>query len=487
MPYNPRRVQPHPNEPALKRFESMIASLVVFALYAATLAPDVLWGDPTKLTLYLHESNVTLDQDAHVGTLAWSWLFAQLPFGTFVQKLHLSSAVATALATGLLHSTLRNANIGRAAAWIAVLAIAVAHTVWFVSVMIESYATSLLALSLMTWLLVVRRSTLGAGSVLGLSWIIHPLTLLSLPAIAIVLWQQPSGRRACLRFAVGLLAGAIVPLIVLPIVPGARPDSGLGWESVLSTYTSWSLPMRNTPYLFAYLIYNFVGPALLLIFFGWRRMSVKQRHAGWLLLVAHMGFGVFYLPSRAFLIPLPLYFAATYPIALGTDALLKRWRLSPWILAASVALTPPATYAAGAALLGVLGLPSIVRDAPFRNEATYYLQPWKFGENSARRYVECLGDKIGSGALVVGDFTILMPLHYAQKVEAWRPDITLWSVDHRSADEIVAHLQSALRYHRRLYLLDDEPGYHIRALRHLDKLQPVANMPSLQELVPGEK
>jgi hypothetical protein len=89
----------------------------------------------------------------------------------------------------------------------------------------------------------------------------------------------------------------------------------------------------------------------------------------------------------------------------------------------------------------------------------FYLRPWKSLDRSARRYIRALDGAIPDGAAVIGDFTIEMPLLYANRVEGWKPGCVWHLVDGATADDIVAWITEALAEGRRVFLLDDKPYY----------------------------
>jgi hypothetical protein len=100
-----------------------------------------------------------------------------------------------------------------------------------------------------------------------------------------------------------------------------------------------------------------------------------------------------------------------------------------------------------------------VRHAPFRDERRFYLEPWKNGEDSARRRITALDGAVPDGSAVIADFTILMPLLYAHRVEGWKPGFQLEMVDGRSAESILASIAEHLEKGHRVFLLDDKPYY----------------------------
>ena len=127
-----------------------------------TCARDVEWGDAAKLTLYVWRFLPSLDQEVHLGAIAWAWPFAQLPVGRFAFRVAIASVAASALTVGFVHVLLIEQCRSRWAARAGTASLVVSHTFWFVSTIAESYAVAMLSVSAAAWLLVSR-----AGGVLS--------------------------------------------------------------------------------------------------------------------------------------------------------------------------------------------------------------------------------------------------------------------------------------------------------------------------------
>jgi hypothetical protein len=208
------------------------------------------------------------------------------------------------------------------------------------------------------------------------------------------------------------------------------------------------------PLLAAYAVYNFAGIALFLIARGAMQLSRVDRIALTLYVAAHYAFAACYLPQRAYLIAIPVYLAAAWLVANGADDVIdRRPGRHAWAIVAAVTVAPPLLYAAAAPLLSS-HLPAVVRDAPFRDESAYFLQPWKSGDTSVRQYVSALDDVVPTDAVVFGDFTILMPLLYVNRVEAWRAHGDWQLTDGQPAELVTAAVDGYLAAGRRVFLLD---------------------------------
>ena len=458
--------------------ESAGAACLAFALYLATCARGVQWGDPAKLALYVWNFSPSLNPEAHLGALVWAWPFARLPIEPFAFRITLASVVATSLAVGFLHATLLACVPRVWPARVGTASVVVAHTVWFVTAMPESYGVAILAITVAGWLLVARQMPLAGGAVLALGAFANVLTLFGAPAA--IWWLRRRRAADATAFIAGMAAAAsAVLLLLLPFRSEAMAGTAEGVR-LLQSGVSWRRTAGAAPLMAAYLAYNFASPAAALAIVGWRAVSKEARSAFVLFAAPHYLVALLYIGQRAYLIPIPVYVAMAALVASGADRTLALGRgARPWVVLALVAIAPPIVYLAASVVVRPIGLP-IVRDAPFREETAFYLRPWKAGEDSARRYVDAMDRAIPDGSAVLGDFTIVMPLIYAQRVEGWKPNCVWEVVDGRSADTLVSAVAEHLALRRRVFLLDDKPFYHTSDLRRRWTLTPAGVEPLLE-------
>jgi hypothetical protein len=464
---------------ASERFEPLAVGLLAALLYAATGAHDVLWGDPAKLAQAAYDCAFSLDPQAHFGNSLWARLFALLPLESYAWRTQLASAAAGGIAFGLGYSVLLELGLSRAAARIGIAAAVCCHTIWFVSAMTESYSAALALLGLAAWLARVRQRPLLAGLVLGAGFLVHVICLFSLPALVHALWSGRGGRASALRAAAGAALGCGVPALAVFLLASRQPGGASSdWVELTRLYSDWRLPAHNAPLLLGYFAYNFAGPALVFCALGLRRMDRAQLTTGLLLAAAHYAVALFWIPQRSYLIAVPVYYACALPIALGAEATLAA--RAPWRTLLATIGTPVLVYFATPWIVDRLPVQPHIRDVPFRSEANYFYQPWKCGESGARRSIEAVGSALPERALVVGDFSTLTPLWYAQRVEGWRADLELYTVDQRSSEQIEARLETAREHGQRIFVLDRETlGRIPGAQEHVD----VAGVEQLSELV----
>jgi hypothetical protein len=105
------------------------------------------------------------------------------------------------------------------------------------------------------------------------------------------------------------------------------------------------------------------------------------------------------------------------------------------------------------------------RTLPFRDEARYWLVPWKHNEHSAQRFAAAVDRQLNAGDLLIGDLTAVNPVMAARAAKtvgtAWRL-VSEWTGETEA--ETLALAEAALREGRRVYVVSPVPGYTPAAL-----------------------
>jgi transmembrane protein TMEM260 (protein O-mannosyltransferase) len=192
---------------------ALIATALVWALYALTLAPSTAFWDTSEYIATAHILGIPHPPGNPLFVvLARAWEVLLSPLGLPVAvRINLFSATMSALAHGfwflLAHRILSDFSANRVfrlvGASCAVLVSATAFTVWNQSNVNEKvYTVSLFTIALLSWLAFRWRDHLGEGKddnlillmvfILALSIGNHLMALLAAPAlIAFILWVQP--------------------------------------------------------------------------------------------------------------------------------------------------------------------------------------------------------------------------------------------------------------------------------------------------------
>jgi len=248
---NPSAVKTGPNEsedglrPPYKA--AAIAGVLVFGLYALTLAPTTAFWDTSE---YIATGDIMGIPHPPGNPLfvvlsrAWSVLLAPLGLSVAV-RINLFSALMSASAHGLwflvVHHVLRSFSQDRifrlVGASAAVLVSATAFTVWSQSNVNEKvYTVSLLTIALLSWLAVRWQENLGKGNddnllvlmafILALSVGNHLMAFLAAPAIGLfILYVHPQTLLNWRLYVAGIVAAILGVSIhlFLPLRAGLSP------------------------------------------------------------------------------------------------------------------------------------------------------------------------------------------------------------------------------------------------------------------------
>src|SRR5262245_23670915 len=454
------------------------------ALYVATLAPGLMWGDDAELQRFGAVGGTRVD--AHVHPL-WLWaarLVARLPIGALPWRVNLTSAIFGALTVGLVFALAERITRRREAATLAALAFAVSHTFWLHAVQAEVYTvyTTMLALTLLA---LVHARERGAaplhaltGFLAGVTLLSHMLIVTALPGLAVGVWAgTPRAHRvrALAALALGGLAGAAVFVAVAGLNPFIHPVYGKGGSfSMLDVPRIVDLVRAAAFTLYQYPL------ALPFAIYGLIEMSREAAPLAWSLGLVALGDFAFTLcfgvPDQ-YVFYLPAYLVLALFVARGVAALPERWR-RPWpalaALGLALVLLPPLAYRV-APEVAARAQRSLVspRTLPGRDNARFFLYPPKWGERSAENFARETLRVLPESALVVADWAPYTPIQYLQVVEHARPDVAL----EPSRPDYPKQLDSlvALSAHRRLFLADDDPPpyYDIDGYRRHFEIRPL--------------
>ena len=409
-------------------------SLAALALYLATAARGLVWADSSKLTVYALSSYFpTLNPGDHPGWTLLAGVWLRLAGGDPVVGAHRLSAVAGALAVGLLFLVLRSRGADRGRAHTALALALVALPVWWAATVAETYLPAV-ALAL-AGALALRCGARGwrwplAGAAFGLALACHALALfLVLP----LLWEAERWRSW--RALPGAAAGAAPAWLA---VFGAPADPLTGFTAAGAATWRWHWEVfvalarvpRGLAVLAALLVYGVgaLGAAAL-----WLGRREKRGSRVW---TASLAVLALLLAAYA---PYRLHVMAAF-LTVGALLALPA-RLGAGARAVHV-LAQVVVYLSVPALLTVAGRQGLgVRVLPGRNNAFYFLCPIKnaaWGRHlwppsalfdpGADAYVAGLGACAPPGAAVLADFNAGAPLRLAQLARSWRRDLEVHPV-----------------------------------------------------------
>jgi 4-amino-4-deoxy-L-arabinose transferase-like glycosyltransferase len=391
--------------------------LVVFCcsltLYSLTASREVQWQDSGEFVLrvfrgeVLDEFGLALSHPLHFwcGTLAVRVLPLEPPFAVA-----LVSALFGAIAVANVFGVVTTLTGRRLAAGLAALGLALAHTFWHMSTVVEVYTITAAALSAELWALVKWDQTRKRKWLVlmflanGIGLANHNLALLTLPVITIVLVVALYRRQA----GWGTLVGAGIVWVI-----GASPYIGLVLQQVWVTrnisdtlrsalvgeyqtaVAGQTLIAAYTLASVAFTLLNFPNLMLPAAILGATR--APQAGVGSLSrfglstgLILHLLFVLRYGVIDQYTFLVPSYTIVAILSGIGFAYVLRNWppRVTRWVVGLSIGLpvVSPLVYLAASSTarhFHVLG--RFERNKPYRDDYRYLFVPWGRGEDSASR------------------------------------------------------------------------------------------------------
>ncbi len=339
----------------------------------------------------------------------------------------LVSALAGAVAVANAYGCVLTLTRCRIASAVAAISLALAHTIWQMATITETYTLVIALLSAELWALVLFQKTgkpkfaLFMALMNGLGIANHMLASLTTPLVLGIAIGALMQKRLSIKH---MLAGAGLWLL------GSLPYSALvftEWRSTgdLSGTLSSALfgrdfapavmqflpNARNAAVTVSFVLLNFPNLLLPLAVVGMRSAwrNRKRRTDTWLLalvLVIHAGFAARYnvIDQHTFFLPTYLLLCMLGGVGLANlldKATTARRRTIIMLAAASLAITP-IIYAVAPRMARSLGvLSAIERHKPYRDDYTYLLTPWSFEETSADRMGRRAEELAADGAVII--------------------------------------------------------------------------------------
>lgn len=472
------------------RFFSLTVFICFLALYAVSAQRGLSWQDSGYFQYrvltgdYAGNFGLALAHPLYIAAArCFMFLF---PVSQRLYAINLFSGVGLALALMFLaQSVLRLTG----KVWCAAVASAVlglAHMPWWLATVAEVYTWSLAFLMAEFYALVrflerrERRWILLLFALNGAHLAVHNFALLALPVYASVLavelwrvffWRHHYRRGNLLR------AGSLVLGVMLAWSAGAV----LLWWQVLA-YWSVSSCWRST---LASLLFgdgyrqavmgfrapaggrlalvnlalagvSMANPCWLFALRGWRGLSDQRtlrQCLSWLTAVHVLFWCRYFVPDQAtFVLPSLGLLAVWAGLGASTHARPRYLWLAAGM--ACVAVVPLLLYGgARGRAAGIAGR----RVLPFRDEARYWLLPWKMTERSAHAFVVAVDAGLTAEAVVIADATAAGPLLVAREAGiiagAWRL-VTPWSGESESELE-----RLVLAGEGKVYVVSPRDGY----------------------------
>lgn len=412
-------------------------------------------------------------------------LFQLVPMGDFAFKVNMVSAIAAAFAVANLFLLCRLWLNNTFAAFIGALSFALSHTFWRHASLPETYTMyTALLLAELVWITLYLKDRKApylylAALCNGLAIAVHMLAIIPLACylVCIVIWvvkKHFAIKQVALTFCCWCLGASVYLYLIIKqwvatddlLATLKSAAFGTNWQQdVLNATMSVKIVKENI----LFFMLNFPTPNILLVLMGIIALikTKQNKTLRTLFLVTGLLFlafaGRYTVPDRyAFFIP--FYAFCAILIAHGIFYLRQHWT-SARALATAVflmALLPAGVYAT---------VPKFAesrewifknhRQIPYRNNYTYFLQPWKTGYLGADRFASEVLEQVAPNAVLYADGTTLYPLLIMQQLKAIRSDVTVVA-DHGS----YRHLSEFDENHidqvfpqRPVYTVSDQPGY----------------------------
>ena len=495
-----------PSHPHLDRWLAVLLGGAAFVLYALTLAPTVLAGDPGEFQFAPYLLGVTHPTGYPLySLLGWAWSHL-LPAGDVAYRMNLFSAFWAALAVGLLypvsHSLLHqalpalSAAARRLAAVLAAATFAVTPTFWSQAIIAEVYSLHILLIVALLYFLLAwaeRRNSaylVPAACCFGLGLAHHRTTLILVPALLAYLWLAgrvaPAARPSRQQWLMAPLL-IVLPLALYLYIPLRAPHTPylrlpLAQGRELSLYDN-SLPsflsfVLGGPFggsldltvdlgarlLMAWeLLRDEIGwPGIVLALAGVGRLLVLTGRSGavarrWALLaltgliwLGTVAFNLVYTIGDIYVLFIPAYLAVVLWLAVGAGAAAR--------FVAKIAPRKVAPAAPLALVVALLALPAWMGLSRYSDIDSSRREADRAG------WEAILSEPLPAGAVLVSDDrNDIMPMWYLQYVERKRSDLLglfpLVTPDYPALGQV---LDLALSTGRPVYLIKEMPGSGIK-------------------------
>jgi hypothetical protein len=446
--------KPNTAEPVNKTWrEYLIVLIAAGLLYTATCAPAILWQDSALFVYRILHGELTTKLGlaiAHPLYILLGMLVREIPVGDLAHRVNLMSAVFGAVTVANVYVLAAYWLGRRFPAVVAAMTLAVSWTFWQHSAIAECYTlyAAIFTAELMVLLRYLRTSRTAWLYLLallnGLSVANHLFGVLPLACYAVLLgvlmYQgKVKAGQALLMAALWVLGALPYEYLIVREMIATGDVSGTLASALYGKYT-WKPSVLNVSLSARMAMENlvFIGlnfPTLNIVFFFigvWAMWRVLPRSFAAVVFAVMALFFVFAfrytVPDRhAFFFP--FYILAALCIGAGVHHFRMRWDSGP-VRAAILcfALLPAAVYCFTPAI-GRHYYKSLAqrRQVPYRDDYTYWLQPWKTGYTGGERFATEALIQVEKDSVIYADATTVHAILYIQEYRKLRPDVSVVS------------------------------------------------------------
>ena len=463
-------------------------ALFFMALYGLTAQRGVSWQDSGLYQMRVLTGDLRFVFGLALAHPLYIWMGQHLVHGVAPEQaffaLNWMSGIGMAVALGVLASVVLRATKQIWAAVVAALLLGFSQMGWWLSTIAEVYTWSLaflfVEIAIVLHICSVPQQRAGRYWLLlalvnGLHASLHNVALLHLPIYAAL--YLAANRAASLRkHGVMGVCGAACWLL------GAGVLVQLFWREwqvthdLAATVRSWLFGYsfeqvvlgsgNRVSFQMTLMNWALAGVSLLnpcWLFIAWsRKPALVPRFKGVLLALTlvHALFWVrYFVPDQATFVLPTLGLLAVWA---GLGYASRTWTIRTHLLVCALILTcGVGVPLAGAWVLEQTQWVHRSRTLPFREEARYWLIPWKQQEDSAARFAAAVAERVRDGDIVFADNTAAGPLVASQALGKL-PAGVRWVTDYTG--ESVAQQQALMREKARVFVVSPVPGYAPHAM-----------------------
>ncbi len=432
-------------------FNYFVVLLAAAVLYIISCAPGPLWQDSGMYQYRIWHNDI----EGKLGLALSHPLYhiigigaKYIPLGEFSYRVNLISAVAAAFAIANLFLLLRLWLGKNTTAVLAAITLALSWTIWQSASIAEVY-TLYLALLLAELIMLLQYVKTGRVVFLyllalfnGLAVADHMWGVIPLACyvvfMAILLFRKQIRLRNLAVF-IGLWIIGAAPYEYLIIKNAVQTGDfaaalasaffGKNWSgAVLNTHLSARLVVENLIFM-AYNFPTFNGLFFFVGLYGLKKVSPIRSFKNILLalLILFFLFAFRYTVPDRYAFFLPFYCLAAVLIGVGIHFSLRLYLQKQYIiLILAFAFLPLAVYKFVPVIAEKFGVSlGTKRTIPFRNEYTWFLQPWQTGYNGPGKFAAEALSGVEKEAVIIADGTTVYPLWYVQVIKGAAPDVKI--------------------------------------------------------------
>jgi len=385
-------------------------------LYTLTCAPGMLWQDSAFYVWRIWNNDIEGIMGlalSHPLYIMIGIAIKHIPLGEFAWRLNFTSAVFGAVAVANLFLLLQ-LWLGRLLpALIGAVTLAVSWTFWQQSVMAEVYTlhAALMLGELIVLLRYIRTERPAYLYLLGLfnglaianhMWAVFGFACYTVLLVVLLVRSRLGLKHFAIIVSMWVIGALPYEYLVIKniMLSGdihatlVSAMFGRLWQAnVLNVSMSVKIVLENI----IFILLNFPTPNLVLLFVGlWVlcKKALGRSFANVLLalLVLHFAFAFRYTVADRYVFFLPFYCLAAILIGLGADVVLRRYshKVLVFVVLAFCLLPIPIYYVTPTVARKMYKPLGQRRQRPYRDEYSYFLQPWKTGYKGAEQFLSLI-------------------------------------------------------------------------------------------------